>query len=239
MWIQEGAILDLLFTWVGGGRQNDSATAPDPDLMGLLGIELGLCTPSRFRSVCRSHRLSGCLCLLLLTPPQSQRILFSTTQMFSVVCCAALSCVYNKEVLVWRWRKAVRWGSECRWGGGSLHCWCKHWMMPALPRASNKSILHRFSLFSSEHIILYFPEGQMPVNISSLALKDCIYLKGKIWFPSYLQCTDSWSVSITVSNWCSIFIPWYIRLTFTIILLRTSWICWYKQRQFLQMELVL
>lgn len=69
----------------------------------------------------------------------------------------------------------------------------------------------------------------MPVNISSLALKDCIYFKGKIWFPSYLQCTDSWSVSITVSNWCSIFIPWYIRLTFTIILLRTSWICWYKQ----------
>lgn len=131
MWIQEGAILDLLFTWVGGGRQNDSATAPDPDLMGLLGIELGLCTPSRFRSVCRSHRLSGCLCLLLLTPPQSQRILFSTTQMFSVVCCAALSCVYNKEVLVWRWRKAVRWGSECRWGGG-VHCtvgvnteWCQ------------------------------------------------------------------------------------------------------------------
>lgn len=34
--------------------------------------------------------------------PPSQRNLFSTSQMFRAVCCAVLSCVYNKEVLVWR-----------------------------------------------------------------------------------------------------------------------------------------
>lgn len=50
-------------------------------------------------SVCLSGRLSGRLHLI---PLPSQRNLFSTTQMFRAMCCAALSCVYNKEVSVWR-----------------------------------------------------------------------------------------------------------------------------------------
>lgn len=70
-------------------------------------------------SVCLSGRPSGCLRLI---PLPSQRNLFSTTQMFRAICCATLSCVYNKEVSVWRRGE----GSEVeervllRRGGG--HC---------------------------------------------------------------------------------------------------------------------
>lgn len=93
----------------GGPEATDSTTAPD--LTGLLAEESGLCTPSRSGSVCLSVCLTGRLAAsvsFLLIPPPSQRILFSTAQMFEAVCCAALSCVYNKEVLVWRRRE----GSE-------------------------------------------------------------------------------------------------------------------------------
>lgn len=94
--------------------------------------------PALGPSVCLTDCLAASASLLLTLPP-SQRILFSTTQMFRTVCCATLSCVYNKEVLVWRSREGREVGEwvplEEEWR--SLHCWCKHWMMPALPLASN------------------------------------------------------------------------------------------------------
>lgn len=71
------------------------------------------------QSVCLSVCLTDCLAAsvsLLLSMLLSQRILFSATQMFEAVCCAALSCVYNKEVLVWRRRE----NSEV--GGGGTEC---------------------------------------------------------------------------------------------------------------------
>ena len=56
----------------------------------------------------------------MLVLPPSQRILFSTAQMFEAVRCAALSCVYNKEVLVWRRREGSEVGEWMllRRGGG-------------------------------------------------------------------------------------------------------------------------
>lgn len=89
-----------------------------PDLTGLLVKELGLCAPSRSGSVCLTERLAASASLSL----PSQRILFSTAQMFRAVCCTALSCVYNKEVLVWRRREGSEVGeyAPLRRGGG--HC---------------------------------------------------------------------------------------------------------------------
>lgn len=44
------------------------------------------------------------------------------TQMFEAICRAALSCVYNKEVLVWTGRSSARWRSDrCRRRAGGHH----------------------------------------------------------------------------------------------------------------------
>lgn len=58
--------------------------------------------PDQGPSVCLTDCLAASVSLLLASP---DRILFSSTQMFRAVCCVALSCVYNKEVLVW-WERA-------------------------------------------------------------------------------------------------------------------------------------
>ncbi len=77
--------------WMSYRRPEATDSTTAPDLTGLLAEELGLCTPSRSGSVCLSASVS-----VLLILPLSQRILFSTTQMFGAVCCAALSCVYKR-----------------------------------------------------------------------------------------------------------------------------------------------
>lgn len=117
--MQEGGTLDVLFK-PGGPEATNSTTAPD--LTGLLAEELGLCTRSRSGSVCRSNRLSGCLCLILAHSASIPEDLFSHTQMFGAVCCAALSCVYNKEVLVWRRREGSEVGELVLLRRGGGHC---------------------------------------------------------------------------------------------------------------------
>lgn len=106
--------MDALFKVVGPEATNSTRA---PDLAELLVEELGLYTPSRSGFICLTVCLTVCLtdCLaasvsLLLSLPPSQRILFSATQMFRAVGCAALSCVYNKEVLVWRRREGSKVG---------------------------------------------------------------------------------------------------------------------------------
>lgn len=118
-------------------------------------------------SVCLTDCLAASVSFLLILPP-SQRILFSATQMFGVVCCAALSCVYNKEVLVWRRREGSEVGEWVLLRRGGGHCavgvntgWCQ---LSLGPPTSQYSI--PFFLFSSPHIPFYFPEGQMHLHVS-------------------------------------------------------------------------
>lgn len=109
--MQEGAMLDALFK-LGGARDNQYCLGSGSDRASGEGV--GALYPIQIwvlPSVC----LTDCLAMsvfLLLTLPPSQRILFSTTQMFGAVCCTALSCVYNKEVLVWRRREGSEVGGE-------------------------------------------------------------------------------------------------------------------------------
>lgn len=160
MCIQEAAILDVLFKAGrgGGGLAEATSSTTSPDLTGLLVKELGLCAPSRSGSVCLTDRLAASASLLL----PSQRILFSTAQMFRAVCCTALSCVYNKEVLVWRRREGSEVGeyAPLRRGGG--HCavgvnteGCQ--LSPGPP--TSQYSISSFPLFLPAHLSFLFSRG--------------------------------------------------------------------------------
>lgn len=90
-------------------------------------------------SVGRSVRPSGCLCL------------YPRGFCFPLHRCSGLSSAPHSAVFITKrcrfggGERAARWRSECCGGGWrSLRCWCKHWMMPALPLASKKSMQHAF-----------------------------------------------------------------------------------------------
>lgn len=156
--MQEAGTLNVLFK-PGGPEATNSTTALDRT--GLLAEELGLCTPSRSGSVCLSVWQT-----VWLTLPTSQRILFFTTQMFGAVCCAALSCVYNKEVLVCRRRDGNKVGEWVLLRRGGGHCtvgintgWCQ---LSLWPPTSQYSIPF-FPFFLPTHP---FPEGQIHLHVS-------------------------------------------------------------------------
>lgn len=65
--------------------------------------------------VCLEVCLAAAVSLRLRPRGISFVVFFSSpplTQMFEAICCAALSCVYNKEVLVWTGRSSARWRSD-------------------------------------------------------------------------------------------------------------------------------
>lgn len=88
----------------------------------LLAKYLGPCTPSRELDphVC----LEVCLAASVSFRLRPRGISFwgfsfpPTTQMFEAICRAALSCVYNKEVLVWKGRRGQRGGGAIAAEGG-------------------------------------------------------------------------------------------------------------------------
>lgn len=156
--------------WFQHSSGSDNASGRRSGALNCFQIYLSV-SPSVCRSVGRSDRLAASVSFLLVLPP-SQRILFSTPQMFAAICCAALSCVYNKEVLVWRRRE----GSEVeewvllRRGGG--HCavgvntgWCQ---LSLWPLTSQCSMLF---LASPPDFPFYFPEGQMHLHVGWKSLR--------------------------------------------------------------------
>lgn len=143
-----------------------------------------------------SARLSGSLsgCLRLIPPPSQRNSFFGgfspplslplspTTQMFEAICRAALSCVYNKEVLVWKGRRGQRGGGATAAEGGPE---VTALLMRRLNGASAASGLrhesmqpHAFTLFSSSS-----PPPPLPLLYSShaSACKPEVYAGERGW----------------------------------------------------------
>lgn len=93
-------------------------------------------------------RLSVWQTVWLRLAPSSSLCLHPWGFCFQLCRCSGLSAAPHSAVFITKRcrfggrERAAKWGSLEGWR--SWPCWCKHWMMPVPPRASNQSIQHLF-----------------------------------------------------------------------------------------------